>query len=548
MATLAPTRGASRNRKRRLPILSILSTFMVFAAAGIFLIELVSFSQQDELMAAGMRVGGVDVSGESQNSAIIKWQQIYDQPLTLYYQNSPMQLQPSAIGFRLNNETMLAQAVSARETASNFWLRFFNYLTGQQLSQGTGDIPLSADYQQGLLVNYLEDLALRYDRPPGRPGYDVATLTVYEGTRGSRLDVPAAAKMIEAALFDPEHREVHLPTGDSAASRPNLNTLQQMIVDYLDSRGFIYDGQSSVASIFIMDLQTGEEINLLGDVAFSAASVNKVAILIDFYRFKDFPPDQDEAYIMANSLLCSRNSSSNLLLRLIGGGISGSEFTGLTSVTETAQAAGARNTFLAAPFIDGTAGQQLGSIAIPSTDPNNSFNTAPDPYNQTTAEDMGTLFAQIYDCANYSSGLMTAFPDEFTQRECRQMLELMSANDLQRLLQAGIPSGTRISHKNGWLGDMVGDAGIVYSPNGRNYVIAVHLWKATETNFQNHEELWPLLEDISRAAWNYFNPDNTLLTPRNDIPRTGRDCEGNYLPPAGQVNLDDIWSWRQSLQ
>ena len=170
MATLAPTRGASRNRKRRLPILSILSTFMVFAAAGIFLIELVSFSQQDELMAAGMRVGGVDVSGESQNSAIIKWQQIYDQPLTLYYQNSPMQLQPSAIGFRLNNETMLAQAVSARETASNFWLRFFNYLTGQQLSQGTGDIPLSADYQQGLLVNYLEDLALRYDRPPGRPG------------------------------------------------------------------------------------------------------------------------------------------------------------------------------------------------------------------------------------------------------------------------------------------------------------------------------------------------------------------------------------------
>ena len=75
----------------------------------------------------------------------------------------------------------------------------------------------------------------------------------------------AAAKMIEAALFDPEHREVHLPTGDSAASRPNLNTLQQMIVDYLDSRGFIYDGQSSVASIFIMDLQTGEEINLLVD-------------------------------------------------------------------------------------------------------------------------------------------------------------------------------------------------------------------------------------------------------------------------------------------
>ncbi len=545
MATLASSRGTSRNRKRRLPFLSILSTAMVFAAAGIFLIELIAFSQQDELMAAGIRVGGVDVSGETQNSAIIKWQQVYEQPLTLYYQDSPILLQPSAIGFRLNNETMLAQALNARETASNFWLRFFNYLTGQQLAEG-GDIELSAEYQQGLLANYLEDLARRYDRPPGRPGYDVATLTVYEGARGSTLDIPAATRMIEAALFEPVNREVQLPTGDSAASRPNLNTLQQMIVDYLDSKGFIYDSQGSVASVFIMDLQTGEEINLLGDVAFTAASTNKVPILIDFYRFKDFPPDQDEAYIMANSLLCSRNSSSNLLLRLIGGGIEGSEFAGLTSVSQTAKDVGARNTFIAAPFVDGTAGQQFGSIAIPDTEPNASFNTGPDPYNQTTAEDIGTLFAQIYDCANYSSGLMTAFPDDFTQQECRQMLELMSANDLQRLLQGGIPPGTRISHKNGWLGDMVGDAGIVYSPNGRNYVIAVYLWEETEANFQNYEQLWPLVEDISRAAWNYFNPDNTLLTPRNDLPRTAQDCEGNYLPPAGRVNLDDIWSWRET--
>lgn len=545
MATLASSRGTSRNRKRRLPFLSILSTAMVFAAAGIFLIQLIAFSQQDELMAAGIRVGGVDVSGETQNSAIIKWQQVYEQPLTLYYQDSPILLQPSAIGFRLNNETMLAQALNARETASNFWLRFFNYLTGQQLAEG-GDIELSAEYQQGLLANYLEDLARRYDRPPGRPGYDVATLTVYEGARGSTLDIPAATRMIEAALFEPVNREVQLPTGDSAASRPNLNTLQQMIVDYLDSKGFIYDSQGSVASVFIMDLQTGEEINLLGDVAFTAASTNKVPILIDFYRFKDFPPDQDEAYIMANSLLCSRNSSSNLLLRLIGGGIEGSEFAGLTSVSQTAKDVGARNTFIAAPFVDGTAGQQFGSIAIPDTEPNASFNTGPDPYNQTTAEDIGTLFAQIYDCANYSSGLMTAFPDDFTQQECRQMLELMSANDLQRLLQGGIPPGTRISHKNGWLGDMVGDAGIVYSPNGRNYVIAVYLWEETEANFQNYEQLWPLVEDISRAAWNYFNPDNTLLTPRNDLPRTAQDCEGNYLPPAGRVNLDDIWSWRES--
>ena len=139
---------------------------------------------------------------------------------------------------------------------------------------------------------------------------------------------------------------------------------------------------------------------------------------------------------------------------------------------------------------------------------------------------------------------MAAFPDgQFTQRECRQMIELMSGNDLQRLLQAGIPEGTRIAHKNGWIADMVGDAGIVFPPNGRDYVISVFVWE--EADFQNYEQLWPLVEEISRAAWNYFNPDNPLTERRDDIPETAQECEGNYLPPdAASVNLDDIDSWK----
>ncbi len=118
---------------------------------------------------------------------------------------------------------------------------------------------------------------------------------------------------------------------------------------------------------------------------------------------------------------------------------------------------------------------------------------------QTTAEDMGTLFSMIYDCANYGSGLMTAYPNgEYTQTECKQMLELMSANDLLRLLQGGIPKGVRIAHKNGWVSDMTGDAGIVFPPNGRDYAIAVYLWQ--KTDFQDFTKLWPMIEDISRAA------------------------------------------------
>jgi beta-lactamase class A len=315
-----------------------------------------------------------------------------------------------------------------------------------------------------------------------------------------------------------------------------------MIIDYLDTQGFIYDSPSSVASVFILDLETGEELNILGDVAFSAASTTKVPILIDFYRFLDFPPTPEEGFIMANSLLCSRNSSSNLMMRLIG---NQDLLAGIRSVSNTAQTLGARNTYISAPFVEGVTGEFTGSTVAPETNPNPNHNTEPDPFNQTTAEDLGTLFNLIYDCANYNSGLATALPDDFTQRECRQMLELMSANDLQRLLQAGIPEGIRISHKNGWLTETVGEAGIVFPPNGRNYVIAIFLWE--DTGFQNFQRLWPLFESISRAAWNYFSPETPLLTPRTDIPNTAQDCEGNYLPPSpAQVNLDDINAWRRT--
>jgi beta-lactamase class A len=534
-----PNRNGSRRRKNRLPVVRILSATMILAGLALFGIELAGFSQRETLLAEDVTVGGVEVGGMTVNAAVTTWEQIFNQPIVLRYGDAPpIILEPASIDWRLNSNTMRA---NAQASTGDFWPRFLAHLTGTELERQGATVPLLADYQEGLLRNFLEDIAQRYDRAPGSPGYDVATLTVFEGTPGAQLDIEEAIDRIDAALRHPVNRVVELPIGDSAASKPTLDLLRRLIIDYLDTQGFIFDAPDSVASIFIQDLQTGEELNILGDVAYSAASTMKVPILVDFYRHLDVPPSQDEAFIMANSLLCSRNSSTNLLLRLIG---EADILAGVRSVSETAQQLGAKNTYINAPFVEGVAGEQFGSTTAPATSPNPDYNTDPDPFNQTTAEDLGTMYSLIYDCANYGSGLMTAFSGgEFTQTECRQMLELMSGNDLLRLLQGGLPAGTRISHKNGWLTETVGDAGIVYSPNGRNYVISVFIWE--DTGFQNFERLWPLVEDISRAAYNYFNPNAPLLTARTDLPATAQDCEGNYLPPSPELtNLNDIDSWR----
>ena len=540
--------GATIGSRRRsgFPFLLSLSTLLVLAAGTLLIYELAAFSRREEQLPVGVTVAGINVGALSEHDAVARWERAYAEPIVMVYRDSngahPIQLHPDQLGWRISSESMLADALASGAEGGGFWRRFLDFLMGIEQTVAR-DIPLDADFQESALEAYLRDIAIRYDDPPGKATYDLQTLTVYAGESGHALDVAAAMPKVDAALRSASARTLDLPVGTIGSEGAGLDALQDLIINFLDSRGFIYDGLGTVASVYILDLLTGDEINILGDVAYSAASTVKVPIMIEYYRHLPAPPTAEEAWLIVNSLLCSNNASSNLIMEIIG---FGDIFAGIRRVTDTVQTLGVMNTFITAPFYLGVEGQQLGSIQAPPTAPNTTFDTTPDPFNQTTAEDMGTLFSLIYDCAEYDSGLALALPGiTITQQECRQMLEVTSANDLERLLQGGIPPDIRISHKNGWIFDTVGDAGVVYSPNGRHYVISVFLWERAE--FQDYEKLWPLVEEISRAAWNFFNPESPLLLPRNDLPPTALECEGNYLPPSPEyVNLDDINIWRRN--
>lgn len=538
-------RRRPRRRLRLIPNLKLISALLFVASIGLFVRELMAFSQQTDRVPSYVVAGGVNIGGMTGTEARTTLQRTFSQPITLYYGDSPIVLDPSSIGFRANAEVMVTAALGLTDAGGSFWVRFFNHLAQQELQPQTANIPFTGDYQRNLLRSFLDDIAMRYDQSPGGASYDVGTLTTFVGERGAVLDVERAMDMIDEAIRNPDQRTVVLPVSSADSTRPSLDTLRQLIIEYLDAQGFIFDGDNTTAGVFVMDLRTGQEMHILSDVAFSSASTQKLAIMIDYFRYLTSEPTQDDAWLLANSMLCSENSSSNVLMEVIGGG---NIFNGIASVTRTMQRAGALNSFIAAPFEE--PGRELGSIAVPATAPNPAFNTRPDRFNQSTAEDVGTLLAMIYDCAQYGSGLITAFDDgEFNRRSCQRMLNLMSANDLERLLQGGIPEDVTISHKNGWLNTqaVVSNAGIVFSPDGHDYIISVFLWAdsnredATQVGF---ERLWPLLEDISRATWNHFNPNSALID-RRDLPEQGRDCVVHgYRPPYGQVNLDDINAWR----
>ena len=537
---------SSRRRRTGFPVMLTVSALLIIAASGLLVYYLVAFSRREQELPAGVTVAGINVGQLSERDAVARWERAYAEPILLVYKNNngehPIQLHPDQVGWRISSEPMLAGALASGEEGGGFWRRFLDFLLGIEQTVSR-NIPLVADYQDTALEVFLRDVALRYDDPPGKPTYDLDALTIYPGASGFAVDIAAAMPVVDAALRSANARTVELPVSAKGNDILSLDALRELIINYLDSQGFIYDGIGTVASVYILDLLTGEEINILGDVAYSAASTIKVPIIIEYFRRLNAEPTAGEAWLIVNSLLCSNNGSSNLIMEIIGGN---DIFAGLRSVTNTIQATSATNTYITAPFYLGIEGQQLGSIQAPETAPNPTFDTEPDPFNQTTAQDLGTIFSLIYDCAYYDSGLALALPEgQITPQECRQMLEVTSANDLERLLQGGIPRDARISHKNGWIFDTVGDAGIVYSPNGRHYVISVFLWERTE--FQDYEKLWPFVEEISRAAWNFFNPEDALPAQRADLPATAIECEGNYLPPGAEsVDLNDINGWRRN--
>ena len=82
--------------------------------------------------------------------------------------------------------------------------------------------------------------------------------------------------------------------------------------------------------------------------------------------------------------------------------------------------------------------------------------------NHTTARDMATM---LYNIDNNPKFL------DITSRE--KIFDYMSHVHNNRLIQAGLGPGALFVHKTGDIGKMLGDAGIVFAPNGKKYIVVI---------------------------------------------------------------------------
>ncbi len=163
------------------------------------------------------------------------------------------------------------------------------------------------------------------------------------------------------------------------------------------------------------------------------------------------------------------------------------------------------NSFMAIPY-DATAVPSRPSTYTTPANANPTIDTRPDPSMQTTAEDIGGLLAMLYYCAKGEGGLLAVYPGEITQEECQAIVDLMVQNVEGNLIRFGVPDGVPVSHKHGWSFNEHGDAGIVYSPGG-DYVIYT-LLAQPDSDWLSSDYSFPILREIARAAYNYFNHDH----------------------------------------
>ncbi|MEO1211282.1 MAG: serine hydrolase [Cyanobacteria bacterium J06638_20] len=291
------------------------------------------------------------------------------------------------------------------------------------------------------------------------------------------------------------------PTGLSTSLSARLG--QPITALTTDLQALIRTVPDMTVGVFIVDLDSGDYVDINGSTSLSAASTIKVPILVSFLQDVDAGRVQlDDTLILqatdvadgsgefqylepgttfstmetaTKMITISDNTATNMILRQIGGA---------EPFNQRVQTWGMGQTVLRNPLAD-----------LEGT-------------NTTSARDLSLLLMGV------AQGEMLSL------RSRDRLLEIMQATVTNSMLPAGLSSPDAvIAHKTGTIDMMVGDTGIVDLPNGKRYVITALVQRPLDDL-----RAQDLVRQISQQTEVFFtrpvaNP-STSSTPLNTAPVT----------------------------
>lgn len=478
-----------------------LSIVLIVITVILLVFQLISYSRLRASLPVGSVIGGVPVGGLDRQEAADRLIKTFSVPIEIRYEEAVIQIRPSSIGFELDLESMLTAADQQRINQP-FWSGFWDFLWGR--FPRPDPIPLRITISEERIKSYLQnEIAVRYDKPASDAIPIPGSTQFQPGEPGTNLDVERATILIKDALISPTNRVVNLTYSLIEPSRPSFANLEVLLKQVLDSTEF--DG---ITELYLLDLQNGQELNfayqdgedLRPNIAFTAASTMKIPIMISVFNRADDPVSND---VLDQIQLMIERSENDPADRLMENALEGN--LGPLLVTEDLEELGLENSFLAGYFYPGA--PLLRRIETPANR-RSDINTNPDIYNQTTSAEMGMLLSDIYHCATKDGGALKAvFEGQITQSECQLMIDYLLLNRIGVLIQAGVPEGTQVAHKHGWITEIDGlihtisDAGIVYTPGG-NYVLVIFMYQPVQLIFDTANYV---MAELSSAIYNYYN-------------------------------------------
>ncbi|CAD5981242.1 Beta-lactamase TEM-12 [Planktothrix tepida] len=245
--------------------------------------------------------------------------------------------------------------------------------------------------------------------------------------------------------------------------------------------------------VFLVDLDTGNYVDISGETPIPAASTIKVPILVSFFQAVD------EGRIRLDEILTMEEKhiakgSGELQDKPVG-----SKFTALETATLMITNSDNTATNMIIDRLGGieSLNQQFVSWQLKQTQMQNIL---PDleGTNKTSSKDLVTLMAEINQ-----GKLVSVKSRDF-------MLRIMQQTRNRSLLPSGLGEGAFIAHKTGNIDTVSGDIGLVDMPNGKRYLVGVLVQR--EADDPQAEEL---IRQISSTIYQYFD-SSTNPVPNSD--------------------------------
>ncbi|MCS7030443.1 MAG: class A beta-lactamase-related serine hydrolase [Gloeomargarita sp. SKYG116] len=267
--------------------------------------------------------------------------------------------------------------------------------------------------------------------------------------------------------------------------RGEMTPLQQQLLSLIQRQ------PQMQVSIYAVDLDSGEYLDINGTRAVSAASTIKLPLLLALFQAWDQGKVRlDERLTMTKALVAG--GSGNMQFQPVG-----TTFSLLDTATRMIVISDntATNMILARLGGKEVVNRQFEEWGLQTTVIRNLL---PDlkGTNTTSAADL------VHTLAIIERG-------EFLSRRSRDwLLHILRSTENRSLLPAGLGPGAVIGHKTGDIGFIIGDAGVVDTATGQRYLIAIFVQSA-----YNDPRAVQLLQELSRQTYRYLNRVKSPDTP-----------------------------------